>query len=160
MRKVYAPQRTKYSKSILYIRGVCYKTSPMLIISTSKSTSIGAWLRNNGLVWVKHEDNLETKLWNDKCWTREATLLQNSSNGSERRNRKQSKSCWQISRQRRESSYLQVWTRMFFTTKTFQLSFLQMEVFAVEVDLERAACLHWHVHGDIHGVSVMTKLIG
>ena len=36
---------------------------------------------------------------------------------------------------------------------------LQMEVFAVEVDLERATCLHWHVHGDIHGVSVSTKLI-
>ena len=25
----------------------------------------------------------------------------------------------------------------------------------MEVDLERAVCLHWHVHGDIHGVSVM-----
>ena len=29
-----------------------------------------------------------------------------------------------------------------------------MEVFPMEVDLERAACLHWPVHGDIHGVSV------
>ena len=160
MRKVYAPQRTKYSKSILYIRGVCYKTSPMLIISTSKSTSIGAWLRNNGLVWVKHEDKLEPKLSNDKCWTREAALQQKSSNGSKRRNREQSKSCWQISRQRRESSYLQVCSRIFLTTKTKTTVILQMEVFAVEVDLERAVCLHWDVHGDIHGISVMTKLIG
>ena len=37
---------------------------------------------------------------------------------------------------------------------------LQMEVLAMEVDLEGAAGLHWNVHGDIHGVSVMTKLIG
>ena len=89
----------------------------MLIISTSKSTSIGAWLRNNGLVYVKHEGKSETELWNDKCWTREKALLQKFSNGSKRRNRKQSKSCWQISRQRRESSYLQVWNWIFLTTK-------------------------------------------